>query len=60
MSLNNIEKFKKSIQGGRTCVGAAITLSDPTASELIADAGYDFTWIDMEHGPIDLHVTGIF
>jgi 2-keto-3-deoxy-L-rhamnonate aldolase RhmA len=56
MSLNNIEKFKKTIQEGRTCVGVPITLSDPTVSELMADAGYDFIWIDMEHAPVDLHV----
>lgn len=56
MSLNNIESFKAKIQRGQTCVGVPVTLSDPTVSELMADAGYDFTWIDMEHGPIDLHV----
>ena len=28
--------------------------SDPGISELFGDAGCDFTWIDMEHYPIDL------
>ncbi|MEW5817737.1 MAG: aldolase/citrate lyase family protein [Spirochaetota bacterium] len=55
MSINNVEKFRKKVRNGQTCVGIPITSSDPVVSELFGDAGYDFTWIDMEHGPIDLH-----
>jgi 2-dehydro-3-deoxyglucarate aldolase/4-hydroxy-2-oxoheptanedioate aldolase len=39
---------------GQLCVGTVITFSDPAISELMAEAGYDFIWIDMEHGAIDL------
>ncbi len=56
MSLNNIEKFKEKISRGQTCVGVAISFADPAVSELFGDAGYDFTWIDMEHCPIDPHM----
>jgi 2-dehydro-3-deoxyglucarate aldolase/4-hydroxy-2-oxoheptanedioate aldolase len=53
-SINNLEKFKARIAAGQVCVGTAITFGDPAVSELYGDAGYDFTWIDMEHGPFDL------
>ncbi len=53
-SMNNVEKIRARMRAGQLCLGTAITLSDPVVSELIAEAGYDFTWIDMEHGPFDL------
>ena len=61
-SLNNIELFRKRVAEGKLCVGTGITFSDPAVSELMAETGLDFTWIDMEHGPLDLatalnHVT---
>ena len=55
MSINNIEKFKAKIRNGNVCVGIPISSSDPVVSELFGDAGYDFTWIDMEHCPIDIY-----
>ena len=36
------------------CLATGITLSDPSVSELVGQAGYDFTWIDAEHGSFDL------
>ena len=55
MSINNINRFKEKIQRGELCVGTSITFTDPAISELLGDAGYDFTWIDMEHCPIDIN-----
>ena len=52
--LNNVDTFLKKIAAGGVCVGCAITLSDPSISEIIAGAGYDFTWIDLEHSPLTL------
>ena len=52
-AINNIERFKQRIREGHVCVGTCVSLSDPAVSELIAEAGYDFTWIDSEHGPLD-------
>ncbi|MCC7263048.1 MAG: 4-hydroxy-3-methylbut-2-en-1-yl diphosphate synthase [Candidatus Latescibacteria bacterium] len=54
MSINNAEKFRAKIAGGGICVGTTVSFSDPAISELFGDAGCDFTWIDMEHCPIDL------
>ena len=62
--MNSASLFRKRIHSGQICVGMAITFSDPAVSELAAEAGYDFTWIDMEHGPLDMlvalgHVTAL-
>ncbi len=54
MDINNLEKFKTKMASGRACVGSVITMSDPITSELSADCGMDFTWIDAEHGPFSL------
>ena len=54
MNINNLEEFKKKALSGIPAVGILITFSDPAVSELAADAGFDFTWIDMEHSPITL------
>ena len=55
--MNNADLFRECIRSGKICVGMAITFSDPAVSELVAEAGYDFTWIDMEHAPLDLPAT---
>ena len=57
MSLNNIEKFKSKLNNKHLCVGTCISSPDPAVSELFADTGYDFTWVDTEHGPIDIKST---
>ncbi len=54
MSINNHSKFIEKIRNGKLCRGIVITLSDLTVSELAAEAGYDFTWIDMEHAPLTI------
>ena len=63
-SINNVDRFRQRIKDGHVCVGTCITLSDPAVSELMAEAGYDFLWIDMEHCPLDLlttlgHITAV-
>jgi 2-keto-3-deoxy-L-rhamnonate aldolase RhmA len=54
MSLNNLEKFKSKIANKQLCVGTCISAPDPAVSELFADAGYDFVWIDTEHNCLAL------
>ena len=54
MTINNVDKFKAKIHSGQVCIGTGITFADPAISELVGDAGFDFTWIDMEHCPIDI------
>ncbi|MBI4025036.1 MAG: 4-hydroxy-3-methylbut-2-en-1-yl diphosphate synthase [Verrucomicrobia bacterium] len=54
MSLNNLEKFKQKLQRGELCVGVGVSFCDPAISELFAEVGYDFTFIDMEHTVLNL------
>lgn len=54
MTISNYDKFISKIRTGRICKGLVITLNDMTVSELAAEIGYDFTWIDMEHAPITI------
>ena len=53
-SINNLEKFLAKIHSGQTCLGMVVSLSDSTVSELAGDIGFDFTWIDAEHGPFTI------
>ena len=55
MSLNNVEIFKEKIARRELCIGTSITFTDSSISELVGDVGCDFTWIDMEHCPIDIN-----
>jgi len=55
--MNNRDTFCRKVRSGQICVGTGITFTDPAISECVAEAGYDFTWIDMEHGPLDLSET---
>lgn len=53
-SINNAQSFRRRMQAGETLIGMGVTFSDPAVCELIAEAGYDFSWIDMEHGAIGI------
>ena len=52
-SINNAEKIRQHLTAGKVAIGTAITFADSAVSELSAEAGYDFTWIDTEHAPFD-------
>jgi 2-keto-3-deoxy-L-rhamnonate aldolase RhmA len=54
-SINNAEKIRQHLTAGKVAIGTAITFADSAVSELSAEAGYDFTWIDTEHAPFDLN-----
>lgn len=54
MDINNAHRFRERMQAGETLLGMGVTFADPSICELIAEAGYDFTWIDMEHGAIGI------
>jgi 2-dehydro-3-deoxyglucarate aldolase/4-hydroxy-2-oxoheptanedioate aldolase len=52
--VENAIKFRQKIAGGGSCLGMGVTVSDPTVTELLSQAGNDFVWIDMEHNPLTL------
>jgi len=57
-SQNHIEDFRDKVRRGRTCIGIGVGLNDPQISEMAGDIGYDFTWLDMEHAPMNIE-TGL-
>ena len=51
-------------QGSCSVIGGHVFLTDPSISAAMATFGYDFIWIDGEHGPFDkqnllLHVMAV-
>lgn len=45
--------FKALLQSGKTAIGTHVSLAHPDATEIIANAGFDWLFIDLEHKPID-------
>ena len=43
-----IATFRQRLQAGDTLIGTAVSLTDPVASEALADS-VDFLWLDQEH-----------
>ena len=50
MEINSLEKFLAKIKRGELAVGCCITYTDSAVTETAAEAGFDFCWIDVEHG----------
>jgi 2-keto-3-deoxy-L-rhamnonate aldolase RhmA len=46
--------LKKALAEGRPLVGATVTLPNVDSALALANAGFDFLWIEMEHAPITL------
>jgi len=45
--------FRKRLQQGELLVGTGVTLSSPEVSELLAEAGFDWLFLDAEHAPLE-------
>jgi 4-hydroxy-2-oxoheptanedioate aldolase len=46
--------FKRAIKAGQQQVGLWLSLASPTATEVVAGAGFDWMLVDMEHSANDL------
>src|SRR4051794_733173 len=46
--------LKKKLRDGGVAIGAFLSLADPAVAEILANAGYDWVWIDTEHSPWSL------
>jgi 2-keto-3-deoxy-L-rhamnonate aldolase RhmA len=44
--------FKELIAQRKPCIGTCVTFGDPTITELLGQAGFDFLLYDMEHAPL--------
>ncbi|MGH9162746.1 MAG: HpcH/HpaI aldolase family protein [Vicinamibacteraceae bacterium] len=43
---------KQKLAQGQQVVGATVTISSPEIYCTVANAGFDFTWIEMQHSPL--------
>ena len=46
--------LRKALLEGRPVVGATLTVPNVDTALTLANAGFDFLWIEMEHGPMTL------
>jgi 4-hydroxy-2-oxoheptanedioate aldolase len=46
--------FKESLAAGRPVLGVTVTVPNVDTALTLASAGFDFLWIEMEHGPLTL------
>jgi len=44
-----LQRIKAKINAGEPVIGICVTFSDCSISELLADCGFDFIWVDNEH-----------
>lgn len=51
--MERIETIRKKMESGKLVKGFFLTMADPMVSEIAGYAGYDYVWIDAEHGPLD-------
>lgn len=52
--MNNVDRIKKKWANGEVCLGTSVCFSDAAITELFGEAGFDFVWIDCEHGALTL------
>ena len=53
--------FRKDLSEGRVTLGAWIQVGHPAVAEILADAGFDWVCVDLEHGAIGMEtMTDIF
>jgi 2-dehydro-3-deoxyglucarate aldolase/4-hydroxy-2-oxoheptanedioate aldolase len=49
---NRLDAFRQKLRDGKMVKGFFLNLTDPAVSEMAGYAGYDYEWIDAEHGPL--------
>jgi 2-keto-3-deoxy-L-rhamnonate aldolase RhmA len=46
---------KAKLKAGKAVIGGTVSSSDPEIYCAMANAGFDFTWIEMQHSPLNYH-----
>jgi 2-keto-3-deoxy-L-rhamnonate aldolase RhmA len=46
-------EFRARLKGGETLLGTMVTLASAASAEILAAAGFDWLFIDGEHGPLE-------
>ena len=47
-------RFRSRLRAGETLLGTMVTLTTPAVSEILAEIGFDWLFIDGEHGPFEM------
>lgn len=50
---SNLDLIKDKLNNGEIPLGTVVTFNDPEIADLLCNCGFDFIWIDSEHGPLD-------
>ena len=48
------ESFRARLRGQETLVGSIVSLASPAVAEIMAEVGFDWLFIDGEHGALDI------
>jgi 2-keto-3-deoxy-L-rhamnonate aldolase RhmA len=61
---SNLSRVRDKILRKELIIGTHVATSDPVVSEMVCTAGFDFVWVDAEHGAMDrkdinLHIMAI-
>ncbi|MBT4887926.1 MAG: hypothetical protein HON65_00025 [Rhodospirillales bacterium] len=52
MSMVLTNRIKEKLNAGETAFGTLVSMPSPHLVQLLAGAGFDWLWFDLEHGPI--------
>lgn len=47
--------FRSRLSAGETLLGTMVTLPNAAVAEILADVGFDWLFVDGEHGPLTIH-----
>lgn len=47
------DRFRTRLRAGETLLGTIVTLPSPAVAEILAESGFDWLFIDGEHGPLE-------
>jgi 2-dehydro-3-deoxyglucarate aldolase/4-hydroxy-2-oxoheptanedioate aldolase len=47
-------KFRQQLKEKKPLIGTLMTLESPQVAEILAAAGYDWIFVDLEHSPLDI------
>ena len=49
-----MDELKKRLKSGETLIGPILIIPSPDVAEIMSLVGFDYLWIDLEHGPGDI------
>ena len=58
MALNSIDQIKKNLTNKKIQIGSWITIGSPIVAEIMANAGFNWLVIDLEHSVINIEMAG--